>query len=147
MRIWVPSLALLSGLRIRHCRKLWRRPQMWLISGVAVQVTFHPIPDNYFAVTPSLGTSICYRCGCKKKKKMNLGNIFFLSANVSIHSSVFTKGSTLFMLFAVSCFHLMMYTRDSTISKCKTLTHLIPMNRILTLCFCNYILLHCGLKQ
>ena len=36
MRFLVRSLASLSGLRIRHCRDLWCRSQMWLGSGVAV---------------------------------------------------------------------------------------------------------------
>ena len=30
MRLWVRSLALLSGLRIRHCHELWCRLQMCL---------------------------------------------------------------------------------------------------------------------
>ena len=34
----VPSLAMLSGLRIRHCRELWCRPQRWLGSHVVVTV-------------------------------------------------------------------------------------------------------------
>ena len=38
MRLWVPSLASLSGLGIRHCRELQCRSQMWLRSGVAVAV-------------------------------------------------------------------------------------------------------------
>ena len=36
MRMWVQSLALLSGLSIPHCHKLQRRSQMWLGSGIAV---------------------------------------------------------------------------------------------------------------
>ena len=36
VRLWVRSLASLSGLRIRRCRELWCRLQMWLRSGVAV---------------------------------------------------------------------------------------------------------------
>ena len=36
MRLWVQSLALLSGLRIWRCRELWRRSQTRLGSGVAV---------------------------------------------------------------------------------------------------------------
>ena len=39
MRMQVPSLASLSGLRIWHCRELWCRLQMWLLSLVAVAVT------------------------------------------------------------------------------------------------------------
>ena len=34
--MWVPSLASLRGLRIRCCRELCYRSQMWLRSGVAV---------------------------------------------------------------------------------------------------------------
>ena len=37
MRLWVQSLALLSGLRIRRCRELWCRSQMQL-GSVAVAV-------------------------------------------------------------------------------------------------------------
>ena len=36
MRLRVPSLASLSGLRIRLCHELWCRWQMWLGSDVAV---------------------------------------------------------------------------------------------------------------
>ena len=35
---WVPSLALLSGLRTQHCHKLRHRSQMGLRSGMAVAV-------------------------------------------------------------------------------------------------------------
>ena len=40
MRLQVRSLASLSGLRIRHCHKLWYRSQTWLRSGVAVTVVY-----------------------------------------------------------------------------------------------------------
>ena len=36
MRLWIQSLASLSGLRIRHCPELWCRSQTWLGSGVAM---------------------------------------------------------------------------------------------------------------
>ena len=36
VRLRVPSLALLSGLRIQCCRELWYRSQMWRGSGVAM---------------------------------------------------------------------------------------------------------------
>ena len=36
MRVRVWSLASLSGLRIRYCRELWCRSQMWLGSGIGV---------------------------------------------------------------------------------------------------------------
>ena len=38
VRLWVLSLALLSGLRIWRCCELWCRSQTWLRSGVAVAV-------------------------------------------------------------------------------------------------------------
>ena len=38
MRLWVQSLALLSGLRIWHCHELWCRSQTQLIFGIAVAV-------------------------------------------------------------------------------------------------------------
>ena len=43
MKFWVRSLALLSGLRIWRCHKLWCRSQMWLGSGVAGLVATAPI--------------------------------------------------------------------------------------------------------
>ena len=36
VRMWVQSLALLSGLRIKRCRELWCRSQTQLRCGVAV---------------------------------------------------------------------------------------------------------------
>jgi len=38
MRLWVQSLALLSGLRIRRCHELCYRLQTWLRSCIAVAV-------------------------------------------------------------------------------------------------------------
>ena len=38
VKMQVESLALLSGLRIRHCSEPWCRWPMWLRSGVAVAV-------------------------------------------------------------------------------------------------------------
>ena len=57
----------LSGLRIWHCHELWYRLQMQLGSHIAVAVveTSSCSSDS----TPSLGTSICSRCGPKKQKK------------------------------------------------------------------------------
>ena len=40
MRTRVQPLALLSGLRTRHCRELWYRLQMWLGSCIAVAVVY-----------------------------------------------------------------------------------------------------------
>ena len=66
----VQSLALLHGLRIRHCYELQYRSQTQLRSGVSVAVVQ---AGSYSSdLTPSLETSICCRCGQntdKKKKK------------------------------------------------------------------------------
>ena len=61
MRVW--SLVWLSGLRILHSHKLWCGLDpvlLWL---------WHCLRccSN---LTPGLGTSMCCRCSCKKKKKI-----------------------------------------------------------------------------
>ena len=72
MRLPVHSLASLSGLRIRSCRELWCRSQMWLRSHVALAVAW---AGSYSSdSTPSLRTSICRRYGRKSKKKKNPKN-------------------------------------------------------------------------
>ena len=65
MRMCVHSLALLRGLKIRHCQDLWCRLQTQLRSCIAVAVAEAGScsPDS----TPSLGTSICCKCGPKKQ--------------------------------------------------------------------------------
>ena len=40
MRMWVQSLASLSGLRIQHCCELWHRSQTWLGSHIAVALAY-----------------------------------------------------------------------------------------------------------
>ena len=60
----IRSPALLSGLRIRHCRELWYRSQKQLRSYTAVAVA---VVGSYSSnSTPSLGTSICLRYSPKK---------------------------------------------------------------------------------
>ena len=67
MRLQVQSLASLIRLGILRCRGLWCGLQMWFGSRVAVVVVQASgySPDS----TPSLGTSICHKCGPKKTKK------------------------------------------------------------------------------
>ena len=60
----VRSLASLSGLRIWSCHELWCKSQTPLRSYVAVAVASSCSSD----LTPSLGPSICHRCGPKKTK-------------------------------------------------------------------------------
>ena len=67
MRLRVRSLALFSGLRIRHCCELWCRLQMQLGPSIAVTVVqVGGCSSNYI---PSLGTSRCHRCSPRKDKK------------------------------------------------------------------------------
>ena len=68
MRTHVRSLALLGGLRFQHCCERWL--QTWLGSCISVAVVQ---ASSYSSdLTPSLGTSICCKCGPKKtKNKLN----------------------------------------------------------------------------
>lgn len=72
MRMWLQSPASLSELKIQRCHKRWCRSQMKLRSCVAVAV--EEAGSCSSNMTPSLGTSICYRYGPKKqeKKKVSL---------------------------------------------------------------------------
>ena len=57
MRLWVRSLALLRGLRIRRCRELWCRRQTRLGSRIAVALVQ---AGGYSSDSiPSLATSMC----------------------------------------------------------------------------------------
>ena len=67
VRIWVRSLAPLSGLRIWRCHELWYRSQMQLRSRIAVAVAQAGSCSSYTA--PILETSICHGCGPRKQKK------------------------------------------------------------------------------
>ena len=67
MRMQVPSLALLSKLRIWPFCELWCRSKMWLRFHIAVAVVQ---ASSYSSdSTPSLGISVCRRCGPKKQSK------------------------------------------------------------------------------
>ena len=74
MRMWVHSLASLSGLRIQGCCEPWCRSQTRLGSCVAVAVVQAGSCSSDW--TPSLGTSTCHgsgpRKGRKTKKKVHL---------------------------------------------------------------------------
>ena len=67
LRLWVQSLASLSGLCIWHCHELWSRSQMWLRSCVAVAV--EQAGSCSSDSTPSLGTSTYCGCGPRKQNK------------------------------------------------------------------------------
>ena len=72
MRLCVPSLASLSGVRIQHCLELWCRSQILLGSHIAVVVVLAVSCTS--DSNPSLGTSICW-CDSKKKSK-KIVNLF-----------------------------------------------------------------------
>ena len=83
VRMQIQSLALLSGLRILYCHKLWHRSQMWLDlallgCGIGWRLQLH--------FDCSLETYICHRCGPKKKvnKLMNtyFKSFFILVCNI-----------------------------------------------------------------
>ena len=82
MKMWVQSLALLSGLRIWHC--------------YGCGVGFSCSSDS----TPSLGTSICRRCGCKNKKEKKYPLCSQRAAQCLIHSR-----RPVFLLYAQSRIH------------------------------------------
>ena len=66
VRVQIRYLALLSGLRIWHCRKLQYRSQTWLRPSMAVAVIQASRCSSDF--TPGLGTCKCSKCSLKKKK-------------------------------------------------------------------------------
>ena len=95
MRMWVPSLASLSGSGIWSCHELWCRSQMQLGYWVAVAVA---VASNYSSdLTPSLGTSICCRCGPKKQKKMFI--LLLMTKFLIAKLRIFFGGGCLFCHF------------------------------------------------
>ena len=62
------------GLRIWRYRELWCRLQMCLRCHVAMAVIQAGSCSS--DLTPSLGTSVCLRCGPKKKKKKKKGRSY-----------------------------------------------------------------------
>ena len=69
MRTRAQSLALLSGLRMWHCRELWCRLQTWMGSDFAVAVAQAGSYSSDSAA--SLRASICWRAAPKRQKKKN----------------------------------------------------------------------------
>ena len=92
MRIQVWFLALLNGLGIQHCHKLWCRPQMWLRFSVAVAVVYAGRCSS--DLTPRSGTFICCRCGLKTDKQTNPSTtnpktcVSFLSPEGTSHPTI-----------------------------------------------------------
>ena len=68
MQVW--SLALLSGLRIWHCCKLWQGHGCG--SDLMLLVAVLWVGSCSSDLTPRPGTSLCCRCNSKKKKKISV---------------------------------------------------------------------------
>ena len=105
LQVQVRSLPLLSGLRIWHCHELWCRLQTWLGSCVAVTVAQ---ASSYSSdQTPSLGISMCRRCGPKrktKKKKTKKKNVLFDPISHSLDSTHRNKKHQHIKLCVQKCF-------------------------------------------
>ena len=82
MRMWLSSLASLSGLRIQRCRELWCRSQSRLGSGVAVAVVQAGSCSSESNL--SLGTSMCHMCAALRGKKEDKGNVYTDSVRCTI---------------------------------------------------------------
>ena len=89
MRMWLRSLASLSGSGIRLCCELWCKSHTWLGSFIAVAVAVAVASSCSSDSTPSLGTSICCGCGPKKQKKEKK-KINFFTAVLTLSPSSFT---------------------------------------------------------
>ena len=74
MRMWVWSMASLSGLKLWCCHELWCRLKRQLGPHAAVAVAQ---AGSYSSdLTLSLGTSICHRRSPKKKKKKKVNGFW-----------------------------------------------------------------------
>ena len=81
MRLWVLSMASISGLRIPSCPELWRRLQtrgsdpalLWLVYASSCSSD----------LIPSLGISECHRCGPKKRQKKKKMFVIFSGTDSS----------------------------------------------------------------
>ena len=92
MRLWVQSLASLSGLRIWRCHELWCRLQTRLGSGIAVAVVqAHGYSSD---LIPSLGTSTCHGCGPKNQKKKKKKKKFTMRYSIIIRMATIKNSTT-----------------------------------------------------
>ena len=65
MRMWVQSLALLSGLKIQRCPELWHRSQIQLGSHVAVAV----VHASSYSSDLTLSLELPYASGAALKRQ------------------------------------------------------------------------------
>ena len=69
MKLWVRSLALLSGLKTRHCHELWCRSQVRLGSRVAVAVAGSYAPISPLAWEPPYATGAALKSKKQQQKQ------------------------------------------------------------------------------
>ena len=84
IRMWVRSLASLTGWVIGRCRELWCRLQMRL--GSCIAVTVAQVGGYSSDQTPSLGTSTCHGSSSEKGKKTE--NIKIKIKKLKVYKSV-----------------------------------------------------------
>jgi len=97
MRVWVQSLASLGGLRIGCCCEVWCRSKTRLGSGIAMAVEWAGSWSSN--LTASLGTSMCCRCGPKKKKKKVLMHLTHTRLLCHEHNSWLSSFFSFFLPF------------------------------------------------
>ena len=107
MKTWVWSLALLSGLGIWGCREVRCKSQTWLRSRIAVAEV--QAGDYSSDLAPSLGTSICCRCGLKKQKIVL--RLWIKCVCAYVHTHIRTHTYDVFW----SCWHLSLIFRPTEI--------------------------------
>ena len=88
VRMRAPFLASLSGSRIRRCRELQCRLKMQVGSGISVAVA--QVYSCSSHSSPSLGTSMCCRCGHRKKRKKKKAH---LDQGLQGHTSTVERAS------------------------------------------------------
>ena len=83
MRMWVQSLASLSGSRIQHCHDLWCRSQMRLKSCVAVPVavTSSCSSNSTLGLEPPYAASFPKKQKKKKKRKRKISTRIWRKGN------------------------------------------------------------------
>ena len=87
MRLWVQSLALLSGLKIQRCLELWCRSKTRLGSGIAVALAQAGSYSSDW--TSSLGTSKCLKRQKMNKQKNSKKVDQSLSVCLSVYLSIY----------------------------------------------------------
>ena len=109
MRMWVPSLALISGLRIQHCHELWCRSQtrlrsalLWLWLWLAAVA---PIGPLIWELPYAIGVALKSKKRKKKKKKEKKKSICEMS--IQFFSFLFLRPLYSFAFFFFFFLHIL----------------------------------------